>query len=70
MNATQQLLDIAKSIIDAINSVPDGVPAGHLYAQLMAFGCTLEQFNQLMDLVCASGKVRKQGDLYLPGDIL
>jgi len=41
-----------------------GAPGGHLYAALMAHGCTLHQFEQIMGGLERAGMVRKSGDCY------
>jgi hypothetical protein len=41
-----------------------GVNGGLLYSTLMLHGCTLQQFNTIMSVLCEYGKLRKDGDLY------
>ena len=41
-----------------------GAPGGVLYSALMAQGCTLNQFNQLMTLLIAQKRVTQSGQLY------
>ena len=60
----QAILKITEALIQAVNDTPNGIPAGTLYAGLMTTGCTLQQFDQLMGMIVASGRIRKQGDLY------
>lgn len=62
-NAVSQLID---AVVDSIAVAgKHGAPAGTLYAALMAHGCTLDQFNSLMMLVLATGRVTRSGNLYL-----
>lgn len=65
--AIKAILLICAAITEAIQEIGDqGLPAGTLYATLMATGCSLEQFNQLVDLLVGAGKIRKKGNLLLP----
>lgn len=59
------LLAIVDALVDVIKeSGSQGVPGGTLYAALMAQGCNFQQFENLMSLLCESGKVVKRGQLY------
>lgn len=40
------------------------MPGGHLYAELMAFGATLQQYEQIMAGLVQAGMLRKSGELY------
>jgi hypothetical protein len=40
----------------------DGVPSGHIYAQLMPFGCTEELYNRLLGILIEGGCVRRDGN--------
>ena len=56
------------TIVEAVEETGDeGVPAGHMYAALMPSGCTLSQFDTMIDVLVASGRIRKRGFLLLPG---
>ena len=56
---------IAGIIVDVVKAAgPQGAPAGVIYAALMAHGCSLDQFNQLMGAIVGAGKLRKEGLLY------
>jgi hypothetical protein len=56
---------VGDSIIGAVKAAgPLGAPGGTLYAALMTYGCTLEQFNQIMDVLVQVGKLEKRGELY------
>jgi hypothetical protein len=56
---------IAGIIVDVVKGNGEqGVPAGTIYAALMAHGITLDQFNQLMGAIVGAGKLRKEGHLY------
>jgi hypothetical protein len=68
-NRTAQQVSALKMICDGvIDSVKAagalGAPAGTLYAALMAYGCTLEQFERIMGVLVSIGKLQKRGDLY------
>jgi len=41
-----------------------GAPGGVMYAALMAHGCTLDQFNTIMQVLVNVGKLRRSGNLY------
>ena len=59
-----QILDV---VVEAINERgSEGTPEGPLYAMLMGFGCTLPQFNVLVECLVDSGKVSKRGNLLFP----
>lgn len=52
------------AILDAVKAAgPDGAPAGVLYAALMQYGCTLNQFEQLTGALIRAGKLHKAGHL-------
>jgi len=61
------IAELCIAIIDAVKAGGNqGTPGGHLYATMMASGCSLEQFEKIMGLCVQSGKIRKSGDLYYP----
>jgi hypothetical protein len=65
--AKAALLQIVDAIVEAIEARGDqGTPEGPLYATLMPFGCTLEQFNMFVEVLVTTGKVRKRGNLLFP----
>jgi len=64
--ARSALLAIVDTLAEAVNASPHGLPEGHLYAMLMAYGCTLDQFNGLVSAMVQTGKIRKRGNLLLP----
>ena len=39
------------------------IPSGHLYAALMAHGCTLTMYEAIIGVVTRSGVIEKRGDL-------
>lgn len=43
---------------------PQGTPGGTLYAVLMTWGASLEQYEQIMAGLVGAGKLRKSGELY------
>ena len=66
MNAESRALLklICDAIIEAIGTTDQGVPGGPLYATLMPYGITLEQFETIMSTLVAVGQLRKEGQLY------
>lgn len=71
MNVRQRvvLIAIAEALIDAVKAAgPHGAPAGVLYAACMAYGISLDHFQQLMTALVKVGKLTYTGHLYyLPG---
>ena len=55
---------IATAVYSTIKETSAGVPGGTLYAALMAHGCQLHQFEQIMAALVNSGVVTKRGELY------
>jgi len=65
--AKAALLQIVDVIVEAIKERgPEGTPEGPLYAMLMTFGCTLEQFNMFVEVLVTTGQIRKRGNLLYP----
>lgn len=70
MRITQeQKVQAVMAMMDAILEVveesgPVGVPAGPMYAAFMSWGCSLEQFQQLMDGLVRGGFLRHSGHCY------
>jgi hypothetical protein len=58
------LRQVMNAMVEAVKACPDGAPGGILYAALMGYGCTLEQFEMLMTVLVEAKKVRKSGQLY------
>ncbi len=59
------LKQICDAVIDTVKqSGPMGAPGGILYAALMAYGCSLSQFESLMGALVRAGKLTKHGDCY------
>lgn len=59
------LKQIADLIVQAIAETGKvGMPAGTLYAALMAQGCTMSMFDQIMAGLVSAKKVEKRGQLY------
>jgi hypothetical protein len=59
------LRQIAAAVVEAVREAgPMGAPGGHLYAALMAQGCTLSQFESLMGALVRTGKLTKRGQCY------
>lgn len=63
-SATQikQTAELVKAIGEAIKEA-GAIPSGHLYSILMGFGCTLEQYEALIDAFKATGKIREVNNL-------
>lgn len=59
----QALRTAARAIVEACD-LPHGAPGGVLYAALMAQGCSLNQFTQIMAGLTSAGMVTKDGDCY------
>ncbi len=56
---------IANAIIESVQeSGPLGAPGGILYAALMAQGCSLHQFEQIMAGLVRGGYPSKSGECY------
>jgi hypothetical protein len=67
MTAEQRaaLKAICDAIIDAVKAAgPLGAPGGVLYAALMSYGCTLEQFENLMAGLVRAKMLEKRGQCY------
>lgn len=60
------LLAVLDGIMEAVRVAgPMGAPGGVMYAAMMAQGCTLDQFNQIMSAMVRAGKLQRQGDCYV-----
>ncbi len=58
------LKQVCDAVIDAVKTAGElGAPSGSVYAALMAFGCKIEQYEMLIDILIKAGKLRKQGNL-------
>lgn len=56
---------IGDAIIDAVSKAGAvGAPGGHLYAALMAAGCSYDQFVQIMAGLVRAGMLSKSGECY------
>src|SRR3990167_8271599 len=63
------LREIAGAIVEVVNRAgPMGAPGGVVYAGLMAQGCTLNQFQQIMDGMIGANLLRKRGECYFAPD--
>jgi hypothetical protein len=59
------LRSVANAIIETVKlSGPLGAPGGHLYAALMASGCSLHQFEQIMAGLVSAKMLTKTGECY------
>jgi hypothetical protein len=62
---TPALTQLLHALCDAVAaSGNNGVPGGVLYANPMAAGSSLRQFQSLMDLLVDTGRIRRQEHLY------
>jgi len=65
---TQQIQAIklvADAVIESVKAAgPLGAPGGVIYAGLMAFGCTLQQYESIMSALVQAGKLMRKGQLY------
>ena len=63
--ALRAILAIADAIVEAVRSVePDGAPGGVIYLAMMEHGCSLDQFQQIMDALVEAGRLRQEGHFY------
>ncbi len=65
MNTEQKkdaVISLVKSIGDTIKDA-GCVPSGHLYSILQGFGCTMGQYENLIQAFVAAKKVRQVGNL-------
>jgi hypothetical protein len=64
-DAIRKLQTVSRIIIDAVEQAGSlGYPGGQLYAALMTLGCTIQQFDAIMDALVHCGKLRKAGHCY------
>jgi len=58
------LKQVCDAVIDAVKSAGEfGAPSGSVYAALMGFGCKIEQYEMLIDILIKARKLRKEGHL-------
>lgn len=61
---TRSAIEVLSAVYDVLAGAgSDGVPAGSIYALLMAHGCTLEQYQGIEGMLVRTGLVSKRGDL-------
>lgn len=59
------LLEVLEAVVEAIDDCGQtGMPSGILYASLMTQGCTLQQFERMMEILVESGRIRKSGQVF------
>ena len=64
----QTLRTIGKAILESVRAAGVlGAPGGIMYAALMAQGCTLNQFQQIMSGMVNAGVLEQHGDCYTGG---
>jgi hypothetical protein len=66
---TAQQVKLLRMVADAIlctvrEAGPTGAPGGVIYAALMAQGCSLHQYEQIMGGLVAAGMLTRDGDCY------
>jgi hypothetical protein len=66
---TAQQIRLIRMVADAIISTvretgPAGAPGGVIYAALMAQGCTLAQFETIMNGLVRAGQLTRDGHCY------
>lgn len=59
------LMLVVEAVTEAVKAAgPLGAPGGYLYAAMMTQGCTLRQFESIMDAMVSAGRLRKAGEIY------
>ncbi len=59
------LILIVSAITDTIKEAGEfGAPGGVMYADLMAHGCSLNQFESIMSTLVRLGRIEKRGECY------
>lgn len=59
------LIKLFEAVVEAIvDCGSSGMPSGVLYAHLMTLGCTLQQYERMMEILVASGRIRKVGHVF------
>jgi hypothetical protein len=60
--SSEQIKDLAMKAMNIIQS-HDDIPAGYLYAELMAYGATLSDYQLVEDILIYVFKIKKSGNL-------
>jgi hypothetical protein len=60
MNQVQAQVAVIKAVAEAIQSLGE-VPAGHLYANLMGHGLSLDTFESIIGILVAAEVVKRDG---------
>lgn len=56
---------LASAIVDSVKTAGSlGAPGGVIYAALMAHGCSLAQYEQIMGALVRVGRLTRRGELY------
>jgi predicted oxidoreductase (fatty acid repression mutant protein) len=62
-----QRIALSKIILAVYETIKEageqGAPSGVIYAALMGFGCSLEQYNAIIDAMIATKKIRRSNHL-------
>ncbi len=65
MTDKEAIMAVFDAIVESVAVAGDhGAPGGTLYAALMSVGLSYDQFESLMGMLVASGKLTKRGQLY------
>jgi len=55
---------IADAIVEGVKAAGSrGAPSGHIYAALMSYGITYEQYCSFVSALAGAGKIRQSGQL-------
>jgi len=65
-NRRAKVMALTSAIVESVMEGDDllGTPGGYLYAALMTFGMTLEQFTEFMEGLVNAGALTKMGQCY------
>lgn len=55
---------IADAIVEGVKAAGElGAPSGHIYAALMSYGLSLDQYYSFVRVLVGAGKIRQAGNL-------
>lgn len=61
-DAIRAILQIGDALIEAIESFPQGIPSGHLYAHVMGL-MSLQDYEAVIGILVKANRVRRKGHL-------
>ena len=62
MQNQNQAVQVIKAVLEVIKATgAEGIPSGVLYASLMPYGCTYEQYSGILGVLKNSGLVLERG---------